>query len=47
MNFCGKGKLFEKCLITVDSGTTMLSVPSAALKPLMDIIPTNGHALDC
>jgi len=34
MNFCGEGGVLKECIITVDSGTSYLSVPSKVMEKL-------------
>ena len=47
MNFCGEGGLYKECLITVDSGTSFISMPSKALAQISSTIPTAMNGLEC
>ena len=38
--FCGPNGIKKQCLITVDSGTTYMSMPSFAYKLIQDSVPT-------
>lgn len=47
MNFCGEKGIYQKCLITVDSGTSYLSVPSQAFNEIIKIAPAANIGKDC
>lgn len=47
LNLCGENGTIRSCLITVDSGTSFLSMPSQAMNLLRGKIPTASEGLDC
>lgn len=47
LGFCGANGKKKDCLLTVDSGTTMMSMPSWAFKSLPSNIPTASSPRDC
>lgn len=47
MGWCGPNGIMKHCLITVDSGTTYLSLPSFAYETIEDKIPTATKGVEC
>ena len=47
MGWCGPDGKKEKCLITVDSGTSYMSLPSFAYKDIENTIPTVSKGISC
>jgi hypothetical protein len=41
LGFCGPNGIKKDCLITVDSGTTMMAMPGWAFSRIQPIIPTH------
>lgn len=47
LNICGENGPIKSCLLTVDSGTSFLSMPSKAMNLVRGKIPTATEGLDC
>lgn len=47
LGFCGPNGIKKDCLVTVDSGTTMMSMPSWAFSKLPKTVPTVQNPAEC
>jgi saccharopepsin len=47
LGFCGPNGIKKDCLVTVDSGTTMMAMPSWAYEKIHNTIPTHDTPVSC